>query len=91
MFGHIDKVTLKVKLSSSLASTFTHSSIHPCITSSLCRLHVHALLIIFLMDLGDVLLELSKVVFHCRYRKGKYHKGAAWTANAIFAVFTWQL
>jgi len=59
--------------------------------SCVFRLHVHALLMIFLMDLGDVLLELSKLLFHCRYRRGQYSRAAAWMANIVFAVFASQL
>jgi len=64
---------------------------HDSVTILIDRLYVHALLIIFLMDLGDVLLELSKLAFHCRYRRGKLCRVASQAANVAFGLFTLQL
>ena len=56
----------------------------------LCRFHMIGLLVLFVQDIGDIWLELSKTVLYFKDRGGKEHWGPELGANLCFAVFTIQ-
>ena len=52
------------------------------------RYHKIALLVLFVQDVGDIWLELSKTIFYFKVRDGKEDNRVVNLANASFAVFT---
>ena len=48
------------------------------------------LLVLFVQDIGDIWLELSKTVLYFKDRGGKEHWGPEMGANVCFAIFTLQ-
>ena len=48
------------------------------------------LLVLFVQDIGDIWLELSKTVLYFKERGGKEHWGPEMGANFCFAIFTIQ-
>ena len=48
------------------------------------------LLVLFVQDIGDIWLELSKTVLYFKDRGGKEHWGPEMGANFCFAIFTLQ-
>ena len=48
------------------------------------------LLVLFVQDIGDIWLELSKTVLYFKDRGGKEHWGPEMAANVCFAIFTLQ-
>lgn len=48
------------------------------------------LLVLFVQDIGDIWLELSKTVLYFKDRGGKEHWGPELGANLCFAIFTVQ-
>lgn len=54
------------------------------------RFHLIGLLLLFILDFGDIWLELSKTLVYFKVRDGKEHFGPEMAANCTFAVFTVQ-
>ena len=54
------------------------------------RFHKIGLLVLFLQDIGDIVLELGKTSFYFKERRGKSHAIPEYFANFFFAVFTMQ-
>ena len=54
------------------------------------RFHKIGLLVLFVQDIGDVTLELSKTVVYFKERGGKTHFWPEQGANVCFAMFTIQ-
>lgn len=54
------------------------------------RFHMIGLLVLFVQDIGDIWLELSKTVLYFKDRGGKEHWGPEMGANFCFAIFTLQ-
>ena len=54
------------------------------------RFHMIGLLVLFVQDIGDIWLELSKTVLYFKERGGKEHWGPEMGANFCFAIFTLQ-
>jgi hypothetical protein len=48
------------------------------------------LLVLFVQDIGDIWLELSKTVLYFKDRGGKEHWGPEMAANICFGIFTLQ-
>jgi len=44
--------------------------------------------VLFLHDIGDVMLELSKTVVYCKYRGKKERPYIETIANVLFLLFT---
>lgn len=58
--------------------------------SFIARFHKIGLLVLFLQDIGDIVLELGKTSFYFKERRGKSHAIPEYFANFFFAVFTMQ-
>ena len=58
------------------------------ITSS--RFHLIGLLTLFIQDVGDVFLELSKTLIYFKIQDGKEHWIPETCANISFTIFTIQ-
>ncbi|XP_041379645.1 ceramide synthase 1-like [Gigantopelta aegis] len=75
---------------------FTVLMIHHFLTLGLLsfsyavRFHFIGLLVLFVQDIGDVSLEVSKCVLYFKTRNGKDHKLPEFLANISFAIFTIQ-
>ena len=54
------------------------------------RYHYIGLLLLFIQDIGDVSLEVTKSILYFKTRNGKDHKGPEILANIGFAFFTLQ-
>ena len=54
------------------------------------RFHLVGLLLLFILDIGDIWLELSKSLIYFKVRDGKQYWGPELAANCTFAVFTIQ-
>ena len=54
------------------------------------RYHLISVLLLFILDVGDVWLEISKTFLYFKVRDGKDHAGPELGANISFAVFTVQ-
>lgn len=48
------------------------------------------LLVLFVQDIGDIWLELSKTVLYFKDRGGKEHWWPEFGANVCFGIFTLQ-
>ena len=59
-------------------------------TAPPCRIPQVGLLVLFLHDIGDIWLELSKTVIYFKFRGGKEHRGPEHVATFTFAIFTVQ-
>ena len=67
-------------------STYTHTHTH----TRTHRFHKIGLLVLFVQDIGDIFLELSKTVLYFKDRGGKEYWGPELGANLCFACFTIQ-
>lgn len=54
------------------------------------RYHRIGVLVLFILDFGDVWLEISKTFLYFKVRDGKSHLGPELGANISFTVFTMQ-
>ncbi len=54
------------------------------------RFYFLGLMLLFVLDIGDVLLELSKTVFYFKDRANRKNPGAEMAANICFGIFTLQ-
>ena len=54
------------------------------------RYHRIGVLVLFVLDVGDIWLEISKTFVYFKVRDGKDHSGPELAANISFAVFTAQ-
>lgn len=54
------------------------------------RYHKIGLLVLFLQDIGDIVLEAAKTAFYFKVRGGKEHAVPEYFANFFFAIFTIQ-
>ena len=54
------------------------------------RFHKIGLLVLFLQDIGDIVLELAKTAYYFKERGGKSHALPEYFANILFAIFTIQ-
>lgn len=52
--------------------------------------HKIGLLVLFLQDIGDIVLEAAKTAFYFKVRGGKEHAVPEYFANFFFAIFTIQ-
>ena len=55
-----------------------------------CRFLKIGVLVLFVHDIGDIFLELSKTVFYFKERGGKEYWWPELGANVGFAIFTIQ-
>ena len=78
--GHIPSLGIYLSLFFLLFLTNLHS----------CRYHYIGLLLLFIQDIGDVSLEVTKSILYFKTRNGKDHKGPEMLANIGFAFFTLQ-
>jgi len=70
--------------------THTHTPTHPHPHTHTHRYHKVGVLVLFVHDIGDVLLELSKTVFYFKDRGGKEYWWPEMGATICFAMFTIQ-
>ena len=70
-------------------SVFFSSLPLACVLSP-CRFHNIGLLVLFVLDIGDVVLELSKTIVYFKVRNDKEHYWPELFANIGFACFTLQ-
>ena len=54
------------------------------------RFHLIGLLLLALLDIGDVVLELSKIIVYFKDRSNRIHPVVELLANFCFAIFTFQ-
>ena len=54
------------------------------------RFHKIGLMVLFLHDIGDIMLELSKTVVYCKYRGKQERPYIETAANILFLLFTAQ-
>lgn len=64
--------------------------IHYILFAKLCRFHKIGLMVLFLHDIGDVMLEISKTVVYCKYRGKQERPYIETAANILFLLFTAQ-
>ena len=55
-----------------------------------CRYHYLGLLLLFIQDIGDLTLEVTKSILYFKIRNGIKHKVPETLANITFAFFTLQ-
>ena len=54
------------------------------------RFHKIGLLVLFLQDIGDIVLECAKISYYFKERGGREHVVPEYFANVFFAIFTLQ-
>ena len=59
-------------------------------SNPLLSYHKIGLLVLFLQDIGDIVLEAAKTAFYFKVRGGKEHALPEFFANLFFAIFTIQ-
>ena len=79
-------VTCTLTLTSTVTCPHTHTHTH----TRTHRFHKIGLLVLFVQDIGDIFLELSKTVLYFKDRGGKEYWGPELGANLCFACFTIQ-
>ena len=75
---------LPLYLSPFLSSCIPWQNLHSC------RYHYIGVFLLFILDIGDLMLEVSKSIIYFKTRNGKDHKGPEILANIGFAIFTLQ-
>ena len=54
------------------------------------RFHKIGLMVLFLHDIGDIMLEMSKTVVYCKFRGKQERPYIETAANILFLLFTFQ-
>lgn len=61
-----------------------------CVVAFFCSYHAIGLLVLFIQDIGDVALEVSKTILYFKTRNGVEHALPKLLADIGFAFFTIQ-